>query len=71
MKRSDIVRYEILHAFGGLYIDTDFECLKSFDILHHCYTFYIGTLSSHNVGIGNGIIGSVAGHPLLRWCIEN
>ena len=26
--KSDIFRYEILKQIGGLYVDTDFECLK-------------------------------------------
>ena len=26
--RSDILRYAILKKFGGIYVDTDFECLK-------------------------------------------
>lgn len=26
--KVDIIRYELLYQFGGLYIDTDFECLK-------------------------------------------
>ena len=26
--KSDLVRYEILYRYGGIYIDTDFECLK-------------------------------------------
>ena len=26
--KSDIARYEILYNFGGLYIDTDFECIQ-------------------------------------------
>lgn len=25
--KSDILRYEILQKFGGVYIDTDYECL--------------------------------------------
>ena len=29
--KSDILRFDILYQFGGLYIDTDFECLKSLD----------------------------------------
>lgn len=32
-EKSDILRFEILHQFGGLYIDTDFECLKPIDPL--------------------------------------
>jgi len=27
--RSDIARYEILNRFGGMYVDTDFECKKN------------------------------------------
>lgn len=30
-EKSDILRFEILHQHGGLYIDTDFECLKPID----------------------------------------
>ena len=26
--KSDIARYEILYKYGGIYIDTDFECIK-------------------------------------------
>ena len=25
--KSDILRYEILHTYGGVYIDTDYECV--------------------------------------------
>jgi hypothetical protein len=32
-EKSDILRFEILYQFGGLYIDTDFECLKPIDNL--------------------------------------
>ena len=42
-QKSDIARYEILYRMGGLYVDTDFECFKNFDILHHCFDFYTGT----------------------------
>jgi mannosyltransferase OCH1-like enzyme len=31
--KSDILRFDILFQFGGLYIDTDFECLKPIDPL--------------------------------------
>lgn len=27
-EKSDILRFELLYKFGGLYIDTDFECLR-------------------------------------------
>lgn len=32
-RASDIVRYEILYAFGGVYLDADTECLRPLDTL--------------------------------------
>jgi mannosyltransferase OCH1-like enzyme len=29
--RSDVLRFEILRLYGGIYVDTDMECLKPFD----------------------------------------
>src|SRR3712207_1506593 len=31
--RSNIARYEIVRRFGGVYIDTDFECKRSLEAL--------------------------------------
>lgn len=33
IKRADAVRYFYLYAYGGIYADMDFECLKNFDAL--------------------------------------
>lgn len=38
---SDLLRFDILHQFGGLYIDTDFECVKSIDNLVSNKSFLI------------------------------
>lgn len=69
---SDLMRYEILYRYGGVYLDVDFECLRSLEPLHYLYDFYIGIqpLDSNLVQLGIGIIGSIAGHPLLNACIE-
>ena len=69
---SDIARYEILYKYGGLYVDTDYECLKSCDMFHYCYDFYIGIqpLDTNIVQLGIGLIGSVPGHPLLKYAID-
>lgn len=45
-QRSDILRFEIVYRFGGVYIDVDLECIKSLDILNHMYDFYTGTQPS-------------------------
>ncbi len=72
-EKSDIARYEILYKFGGLYIDTDFKGLQSFDFLHHTCSFYAGFLYSRKPSIyeiANGLMGSAPGHPVLKQCIE-
>lgn len=68
---SDIMRYEILYRFGGLYVDFDFECLRPHDELHKMYDFYIGIqpLDTEFVQLGIGLIGSIPGHPILRHAI--
>jgi len=69
-EKSDILRLELLYKFGGLYVDTDFECLKSFAELH-ATNRWIGSLS--NVGVfevTNGIIASAAGHPFTWQLME-
>ncbi len=70
-KKSDIWRYEILNRYGGLYVDVDFECLKPLDILHHCYDFYAGMHNTACVELGNAIIASTPGHPIIKHCMDD
>jgi mannosyltransferase OCH1-like enzyme len=71
-EKSDLWCYEILEQYGGLYIDIDFECLASLEILHYLYDFYIGVqpLDTNAVQLGLGIIGSIPHHPLLQRCVQ-
>jgi mannosyltransferase OCH1-like enzyme len=70
-EKSDILRYEILFHCGGLYIDTDFECLKSFDIFNESCDFYAGvSYQSSSFEVFNGLIGSMPRHPVLERCIN-
>lgn len=69
-ERSDIVRYEILERYGGLYVDTDFECLKPFDVLHHICDFFTGTDYGSEFGVYNGLIASCPHHPILQCCVK-
>lgn len=69
-ERSDIARYEILYRYGGLYTDTDFECLQSFDDLHHSVSFYTGIAYDEDLVLFNGLIGSAPHHPFLKKCID-
>jgi inositol phosphorylceramide mannosyltransferase catalytic subunit len=64
--KSDLARYEILFRFGGVYADTDFECLRPLDgIVSRC-SFFAGVLNQPSPSINNALMGSVPGHPLLR-----
>jgi hypothetical protein len=42
-EKADILRLNIIYRYGGLYVDTDLECLKNFSPLHHKYKFYAST----------------------------
>ena len=69
--KSDILRCEILDRFGGVYVDIDFECLKSLDTLHHLYDFYCCIVPDTNeCFVANGLIGAKPGHPIIKSCLE-
>lgn len=68
--KSDLLRIEILNKFGGLYVDIDFECLKSFKDMNRL-SFYTGIVYGENVEIGIGLIGSTPNHPILTDYLSN
>ena len=63
-ERSDILRLEVLWLFGGVYVDTDFECLGPLDPVIDELDFFTAPLKP-NGWVNNAFIGSVAGHPIL------
>ena len=66
-EKSDIARVELLYRFGGVYIDTDFECFKNIEDLIGASALWVG--QDEDDRICNGIMGSVAGHPFLEKVI--
>ena len=58
---SNLVRYEVLHRHGGVYVDTDVECKRRLTPLLRG----IDAFAALEVpgGIGTAVLGSVAGHP--------
>lgn len=66
-KVANIVRLEVLHAEGGVYLDTDVELLRPLDPLlaHDCF---LGFQTKHewDQWVNNAVLGSVPGHPYLR-----
>jgi mannosyltransferase OCH1-like enzyme len=70
--KSDILRWEILYRFGGLYVDVDYECLNSVDELHYRYDLYTGIqpLDAIFLQLGAALVGCRPKHPVLKHCIE-
>lgn len=74
-EQADLIRYEILNRYGGLYIDTDIECFTNFDELHYRYDFYVNmeppALNKKRVTIANNMIASVPNHYILTQTLNN
>jgi len=71
-ERSDILKWEIVFRFGGVYVDTDFECLRPLDELHFCYDFYTGLqpLDTKYVQLGAALFAAMPGHPIMAACVN-
>lgn len=67
--KSDIFRYEILEREGGIYIDTDFLCIKPFDDLCHLDAW----AGQGQVGVPevfNSIMASAPNHKYMQNIVE-
>lgn len=71
-EKSDILRFEILYQFGGLYIDTDFECLKNIDSLFDTYRDreFIIFLETKDQ-IGSAFIGASKNNSYIKELVDN
>lgn len=67
--KADILRLEILKQFGGVYIDTDFFCLKPIDILIKMEYFHSSESNNDSI-INNGIIGCTPNHRFINEMIS-
>lgn len=66
---SNLARYEILHRYGGIYVDTDFECLRPLDPLLRGVDAFTALESQGRVA--TGILGSVANHAVFARAARN
>lgn len=71
-ERSDILKWEIVYRFGGVWVDTDFECLRSLDLFHHLYDFYTGIqpLDTNLAQLGAALFAARPHHPILERCVK-
>ena len=68
-QKSDLLRYAILNQYGGVYMDTDFLLLDSFDHLLHL-DFFSGIAYDSRPNLFNGLIGSSAHNPVITSLLE-
>ncbi len=63
---ADLVRPAVLYKYGGIYLDTDIELLKSFDP----YLADKAFLGYETDAIGLGVVGASPGAPWLKPCVD-
>ncbi len=64
----DIARLDILYNYGGIYLDTDVELLRSLDELLYQSAF-VGVEKWGNINIG-GCCGAVSKHPIIKQILD-
>ena len=64
-QKADILRYELLFHFGGVYADVDVECLKSFEPLLAAPAF-AGYERPEEYYLCNAVIGAEPGSLFMR-----
>ena len=69
VERADILRLEILYRHGGVYADTDLECLQPLDDLLGDDDFIGVCLKPARVT--NTFIAATPGHPLLERALRD
>ena len=71
--RADMIRYLLMYRLGGLYVDTDYEMIKPFDLTDHdivlCWEGDPRTGEGHFL-VANSIFASSPGHPFFKMIID-
>lgn len=67
--KADILRYELLNLFGGLYVDTDVECLRNIEPLLPGVEAFVAREDPRL--ICGAVMGGRPAHPLFRTLIDN
>lgn len=62
-QQADIVRYEALMRYGGVYLDTDMECVRSIEPLIDSLDFF--SVWQRPEVVSNAIFGGVQGHSVF------
>lgn len=71
-QKADILRYEVVNQRGGVYLDTDVECIRNIETLVATCDAFVGQERPDERGphYGNAIIGARPGHPAIDTVID-
>lgn len=80
--KADVLRYEVLSRYGGVYVDADQLCLRSFDdLLGQGDAFFAGYQNLGNPDldderrratlIANAVVGAAPRHPIIERVIRD
>ena len=69
-EQSDILRLAVLKQFGGVYLDADIKCLKSFDDLISSYTDIV-SMDYAKRRLLNGFVASTPDSKLISDALDN
>ena len=75
-EKSDILRFEILHQYGGIYTDTDAVCLKPLNPLLESGLSFFACFEDNKVNqsklplVGSAVVLAAKNHPILHRCLE-
>ncbi|TFK43434.1 glycosyltransferase family 32 protein, partial [Crucibulum laeve] len=68
IQRADVIRYFVLHHYGGIYIDLDIGCRRPIDPL---LVFPVILPKTIPVGVSNDLMFAEKGHPFLQQTINH
>ncbi|KIY49315.1 glycosyltransferase family 32 protein, partial [Fistulina hepatica ATCC 64428] len=68
IQRADVIRYFVLHYYGGVYLDLDVGCLRPVDLL---LIYPVVLPETIPVGISNDLMFAEKGHPFMAQTIHN
>jgi hypothetical protein len=62
----DFLKPYLLYHFGGVYIDTDYNYIRSFRFLHTVFDSYTGSEGLQTCGLAAGIVGARRKHQAMK-----
>ena len=69
--KTDLIRYELLYKYGGVYMDADIICKKKIDDCFLEDDLFATYYDKKHTYITNSTIGSIKNHYLLKELIED